>query len=233
MALITTSGIGVTQFSGKLGNEVFSRNTSGNYVKAYAAPTDPGTSFQTSVRAYMTASVALWETLSLSEQETWHQAAKSGIWKNKNRLGHMIKQSGRSLFLHMNVTVAHFSRTITEPPAPRSIVVPFLTDVQYVNPGPPQRFYLYFSESSITSETVTQVWATAPLSIGVTRPKKSAFRRFTFRGSGTFASPFDVRANYITRFGTPASGARIFFRTTQLDLLTALQYQSGQGSIDT
>jgi len=233
MALITNSGIGITQFSGKLGSDIFARNSSGAYVKSFTTPTNPNTSYQSAVRTFMSDSVALWETLSIEEQEAWHQAAQSGMWSKNNRLGRRISQTGRSLFLHMNVTVAFFSRTITEPPAARTIITPYLESAEYINPGPPVQMNLDFSESSITSQTVVQFWGTEPLSLGVTRPKKSAFRRFTVRSSSTFASTVNVNGNYVTRFGTPGSGKRIFFRTTALDLLTAMQYQTGQAMIET
>ena len=67
MARIVTGPV-VADIAGKVGDNIFSRNKYGPYVKAYASPTIPGSTYVTAARAAMTAANLAWSNLSDSEK---------------------------------------------------------------------------------------------------------------------------------------------------------------------
>lgn len=96
MALIKTGSI-VADISGKVGNNIYSRNRGGPYVKQFAAPVIPGSSYVTDVKAAMTDASAAWASLSDSEVLAWSTFAKK--WPRSSfHDGHRFVQP-RSLFI--------------------------------------------------------------------------------------------------------------------------------------
>lgn len=67
MARIVTGPV-VADIAGKVGDNIFSRNKYGPYVKAYAVPTIPGSSYVTAARTAMTNANAAWSALSDTEK---------------------------------------------------------------------------------------------------------------------------------------------------------------------
>lgn len=62
----------LTQASGSIGGLTASRNKGGMYLRARATPTNPSSSFQQAVRAYMAALTSLWvDTLTAAQREAW------------------------------------------------------------------------------------------------------------------------------------------------------------------
>lgn len=64
------------QASGSLGGMVWSHNAGGNYIRARATPTDPGTSFQTTIRNAVAGLVNHWvNTLTVDQRAAWNTYA--------------------------------------------------------------------------------------------------------------------------------------------------------------
>lgn len=59
--------------SGKLGDKVFSRNRGGQYIRAYAIPTDPNTAEQQDVRDAMAECKTEWDGLTDSVRQAWRR----------------------------------------------------------------------------------------------------------------------------------------------------------------
>ncbi len=70
MARIATGSI-VADISGKVGDNIYSRNRGGPYVKEYAAPVQPGTAKQTQAQLFFSLAVSLWNGLSDLEYREW------------------------------------------------------------------------------------------------------------------------------------------------------------------
>lgn len=70
MANIRTGSI-VADIRGKVGDEIYSRNRGGAYVKEYAVPTNPDTSHQQLRRTFTADAVAAWQALSDDEAQLW------------------------------------------------------------------------------------------------------------------------------------------------------------------
>lgn len=61
----------VSDISGKVGTEIYSRNKGGPYVKSFAVPSNPESSFRTLAESYMAAANGAWQSLSDSDYEIW------------------------------------------------------------------------------------------------------------------------------------------------------------------
>lgn len=70
MARITTGPI-ISDIRGKSGDQIFSRNRYGLYVKAYAVPTGTPSAPMETARARMAAVVAAWQGLSEANRQRW------------------------------------------------------------------------------------------------------------------------------------------------------------------
>lgn len=232
MAQISFSGIGVTQARGRAGDLIYSRNQHGAYMKAYSVPGNPDTAYQQATRATFADGVTAWANLTSAEQEEWNSAAALPGWSVKNRLGQTTQLAGRSLFIKMFTALDPFGITVTTPPPKRSIIFPALTAVTYTNIAATITFDLTFSESSMSSNTVVQVWGTDTISPGITRPKLSLFKRFMTKSAASFTGSFSIKADWESRFGTFDPGTKIFIRCTVLDLTNAMQFQLGGGFVD-
>lgn len=61
------------QASGSLGGMVWSHNAGGNYIRARATPTDPGTAAQVAIRGFVSSLVNLWtDTLTADQRTAWN-----------------------------------------------------------------------------------------------------------------------------------------------------------------
>lgn len=95
MAHIRAGSI-VSDIRGKVGTEIYSRNRSGAYVKAYTSPVQPGSSSQLSAQAEFANGMAEWASLSNEERMKWIEFAANF----KSPVGFAYKpKNGRDLFL--------------------------------------------------------------------------------------------------------------------------------------
>jgi len=100
MASILPSSV-IGDIRGKIGNQVYSRNAGGLYVRNRVTPINPNTNPQQESRARVTTAVSLWQTLSNADRNTWHQIATG--YTRKNRLGVTTKIGGYNLFVRNSV----------------------------------------------------------------------------------------------------------------------------------
>lgn len=96
MATITPSSV-VAEAKGKIGNQVYSRNAYGAYVKAHVVPTNPNTARQQDWRARMADAVTTWQNLPLSEK-LWYQA-QADQRNAHSRVGKWQKITAYNLFI--------------------------------------------------------------------------------------------------------------------------------------
>jgi len=96
MANIRTGSI-VSDIRGKVGSEIYSRNRGGAYVKAYAAPIQPGTSAQMANESNFATAVSAWLSLTDEQRHSWNTFATEQ--KTKGVFTSNINLTGRSLFI--------------------------------------------------------------------------------------------------------------------------------------
>lgn len=197
-------GMMMTDASGKLGGQVFSKNRSGNYVRTKTTPSNPQSVAQQEIRAILASVSSGWSDLTQSQRASFNNAVDA--WKKTDIFGDLKKPTGKNLYTALNINLS----TITEPlvsVAPEKVEIPYLavTDV----------------DGSIAGETISvtaegsavgmfvSVSATAPQSAG-TSYFKGKFRRI-LAVAGADINTTDFYQAYIAIFGVPAVGANIAF----------------------
>lgn len=91
----------VTAASGSIGGLTASRNKGGMYLKARAMPSDPGTTFQTTMRNFMSQLSTAWvETLDAAQRNAWEVYAFNVSVTNK--LGDSSHISGINMYFRSN-----------------------------------------------------------------------------------------------------------------------------------
>lgn len=82
---------------GSIGNNTYSKNRYGFYVKVKPIPTNPNTPAQATVRAYLTQAVANWQkVLTTAQRESWQHAASL---HKKSAWGYGFTMSGYNLYI--------------------------------------------------------------------------------------------------------------------------------------
>lgn len=103
MALVKYGG-GIVQASGSLAGNTFSRNKSGNYMRARTTPINPNTGLQTAARARLSYLAEYWANdLTEPQRQAWHNYADSVTMAN--RLGESIHISGSNMYIRSNTAI--------------------------------------------------------------------------------------------------------------------------------
>jgi len=202
MALIKF-GMMMTDASGKLGGQVFSKNKGGNYVRTKVSPSNPNTSFQSGVRSLFGSLSAAWSGLTDEQRDSWNSAVDS--FKRTNVFGDLKAPTGKALYqrLNQNLVISGQSQLTVAPivDSPAAISVSSATatigsttfEVQTVGDS--------------TGDKI-QVWATPLLSAG-TSFVKNRLRAVQY-SAGSSAALVDIWASYVARFGAPVAGGNVY-----------------------
>lgn len=115
MTKILWSGIGVTQGSGKLGNEIYSRNQGGYYKKAYASPIVNPNANGLAVRDIYALLSDAWADLPTANQLEWISAARDIVGGKKLHRSKCL--SGWNYFYQVNFNLVVIDQAVIyEPP---------------------------------------------------------------------------------------------------------------------
>lgn len=101
--------------SGKIGGTVFSRNRGGAYLRTWAMPANPQTSFQTNIRTILSQLSSDWRTLTDAQRMQW------AVWASQNPITNAIGErtilSGHQAFVQINHRVLQSGGTQLDVPA--------------------------------------------------------------------------------------------------------------------
>lgn len=130
MALIKL-GIVVSDISGKVSGNVFSKNRGGNYIRNWSKPTNPDTPRQRAARQKMTFVSSGWRMLTDAQRTSWDESAK--IRPVINRMGESKNLSGFGLYVKQNLAlqVADVG-TLASAPAAKAIHSMVINSVEVV-----------------------------------------------------------------------------------------------------
>ncbi len=192
-----------------------SHNTFGQYVRSRRTPVNPNSTQQGVVRARMAANAANWRTLTSAQRAGWTALALS--MNRTDSLGQTYTLNGFLAFcsVNNNLGVAGVAN-VTDAPAlvtPAAILTAVIT---------------------LSATVLSIVYTVSPLAaaeklLSFVSPQRSAGRSYEgdFRliavSAAAAASPANLFAAYVAKFGTPVVGNRIFFSLTT----TASGFTSG------
>jgi hypothetical protein len=128
----------ISEGRNKLGDSVFSRNPSGNYIRARVKPTNPQTVLQQAWRANFSMLSKRWRTLTADQIAGWNLTATQ-VTKH-DTLGQAYHPTGIDLFISCNLNIIACSQPpISDPPAntiiPAGRVMTQLNEITYVDGG--------------------------------------------------------------------------------------------------
>ncbi len=207
----------VAEMRGKLNGTVFSRNSSGAYVRNKVTPVNPNTSFQSNVRADFTTVAQNWRDLTDAQRSAWNQGVVS--FAHTDIFGDNVPLSGFGLHQQLNLNIlAVGGVVITVPPLPAAVFN--FTSASLAADFTLQTVTLTYDPAIPATESVI-VKATAPLSAGKNFVK-SELRQVDVILTAD-ASPFSIETEYIAKFGAVgAVGSKMFMELRSVVTLTGL-----------
>lgn len=199
------SGIGITEGSGKIGGTVVGKGRSGQFARVRVKPVNPRTNSQTAQRSKFSVRSQAWRGLTEEQVAAWNAAADSGAFPLKNRLGVTFQPTGAQLYNRLNLNLAKIGASaISDPPVKESLPA-ILLGALTAAAGTPA-LSLAFTGTLGTDYSLA-VYATPPVSPGISRPGRSDYRYLTTYASTT---PANLLAAYQALFGDPIEGQKIF-----------------------
>lgn len=167
------------QMSGSIGDNVYSHNKGGPYVRRRAIPVNPSTSRQSAVRNTLSHVSGLWQGLSAEQREAWNAYAVAN--PKINRLGQTITLSGQAWHNALNARVRDFSGApMKVPPAtppPASLISATVT-----NNGT-NTLTIAYTPFSLAAGVRLALWATPPGSAG-RNPNRNQARCIAYTAPG-------------------------------------------------
>ena len=199
--------------SGRASGNVYQRN---GRVRGFKVPALVQNTYTNSARNRFGTNSSDWNSLTDDERNSWINA--SG-YTTSDRFGRTIPLVGKQLFVSLNNNLAAVGiPTIADAPLPE--LVDSLTALL---PGTFDNsagtLSLAFTPDPSPDGNSILVFATAAQSAGTSKPGKSKYRLITTFPSGSI-SPIGIGADYVSKFGSPAVGSKIFLKAISINETT-------------
>lgn len=208
MAKIQFSAV-VGDARNKVGGVVFTAGRGHAVVRRKVSPIQPRTTAQRNVRANFTGLSKAWGGIGDAARAAWVAFAKNNPLKDV--FGQSITLTGHQMYVRINRNLAQIGvAALTNPPA--NLNVNYAGTISVTHDGPPATtFEMNFSDpGSVGGSESCVVFATPPMSPG--RLSGGArYSQIQFSAPG-LVGPYYLYADYVTKFGTPATGSKIFFK---------------------
>lgn len=219
----TKFGAIIVAGSGKIGGHVASKNRAGSYLRTKVTPVNPSTAAQTGVRNLLASLSQAWRGLTQAQRDSWNAAVAA--YATTDIFGDLRNPSGFNLFQRLNNNLAIVGEALLES-APAPIEVPAVVVSDFLFDSSPTPVAEFATDVAIPAGFALQVFATAPLSPGVSFVKSQLRQIEVIYSPGV--SPNDITASYTAKFGSfPAAGQKVFVETYLISTATG---QAGVGS---
>lgn len=189
----------VTEMRGKVGGHVFSRNSSGGYMRPKTIPVNPNTPAQIAVKGIFNDNSAAWRNLTQAQRDSFITYAPE--YTNLNVWGSSQPLTGQQLYMRLNQNLASFGQAgIVSCIPPVEVTVPFATDlladISLTN-------LLLNGIAPTGDDEIIGIYATAPYSAGRQFVGKSQFKIVDFRPVTSVLDDLDILTPYTAVFGNP------------------------------
>ena len=195
-------GMMMTDASGKLGGQVFSKNRGGSYVRTKVTPTNPQTSAQSTIRGIFASISSRWSSLTDAQRASFNGYVQA--YARTDIFGDLRNPSGKSLFQRLNQNLEISSQTQTDV-CSSPVEVPF-ANLTTASADVSTAAFLVNYRGDLTGVKAI-VWATPQMSQG-TKFVKNQLRQIAVLDGGNTGSE-DIWADYVAKFGAPVAGANI------------------------
>ena len=219
----------VSDARNKIGGVVFSRSRSGPYSRSKVSPTQPRTSYQSTVRANFTSLAKLWgDTTMDANRAGWISLAAR--YPVKDAFGNSRTLTGLQMFVRCNGALLAIAESVILP-APANLIAGTPGAVILTAIAPNANLTLEVAVNPGADE-VPVIYAAAPASAGRSR-SGAGCRQIKFFAAAT-AGPYLFMDEYDTKFGPWTVGARIFAEIRYVNSTTGAQGgKSTQNAIST
>lgn len=205
-------GMMIVDGRGKLGGHVLSKNRSGAYARTKVTPVNPQTSYQQLARTRLGSFSQGWRALSQARIAAWNAAVSA--FAASNIFADIVNPTGKNLYTRLNINLATVGLgPIVDPPLPSGAGEVVAGTLLVTNGGAKTIAY-----TSTGAGYRIQVWATEGVSPGKLFVKNKFRLITTFNGAA--ASPFDMDAAYLAKFGQPPVGTRVSVRLVSINSTT-------------
>ena len=200
-------GEAISDIRGKLGNVVFSPTRSVLMLRKRVKPTNPQSSYQTSIRADMALFSQAWDSLTDGQRLSWTSAAKNTI--KKNIFGGKYATTGNKLFIAYNMEASMnggTSEILTyfTPTAPATIVAG-----SALTASSGSQTITFTASHAAPTNGVVIIEATPGMRAGVSNIK-GKYRVVSRSATGATAMTIgNLTAAYLAKFGALIQGTRI------------------------
>ena len=193
--------------SGSVGARTSSRNSSGQYVRQRAMPTQPRTASQINARARLTSQSAAWRGLTPAQMAAWIAFGQS--FTIVNSLGTAIHLTGAQCYIKVNsVNLLNGDATVNVPPILPVFIACTATGVTAVAATP----LIQIAGTTPAGTTKFMIFASPQLSAGVSFNGNYRY----LQTSTTFtAGELSIQTAYAAKFGALIVGKKIFVKVVQ------------------
>lgn len=196
-------GMMMTDASGKLGGQVFSKNRGGAYVRTKTTPSNPQTTAQMNVRGIFASISSAWSTLTEANRLSFNNFVAD--YAKTDIFGDLRNPSGKALYQRLNQNLAISGQlAITTCVSPVSVPFANLSSAE-ASVGADE---FLVNTLGITTGSTLVVWATPPLSQGTTFVKNKLRQLEIFAGG--VPSGNDIVTSYTSKFGALEVGQNIY-----------------------
>ena len=202
---IKMSGLGVTEASGKIGGTVVGKGRSGQFARVRVKPVNPRTNAQIGQRSKFSVRSQGWRGLTEAQIQAWNAAADSGAFPLKNSLGVTFQPTGSQLYNQLNLNLAKIGQAAISDVPVKEALPAILLGALTSAAGTPALSQAF--SGTLGSGYSLAIYATAPVSPGISRPPRSRFRYLT---TYTSTSPANLLSAYQALYGDPIEGQKIF-----------------------
>ena len=192
-------GNGVSDIRGSIAGNVYSRNSSGAYIRNRTKPVNPNTGLQSRVRGMFSYVAQQWRRLTEDQRNVWISFAPH--FSRVNRLGQTIPLTGQQLYNKSANNLQTCGRgivnVIENVDQPNQQLVDSVTVDFSANSA-----LLNAEAATVTAGTDMRVYATAPRSAGSRFAGKSMYKLIKVIAAGDDLNTNDLTASYLDKFGT-------------------------------
>lgn len=211
-------GVMVGEASGSLGSTTFSRNRYGTYVRLRAKPVQPTTFFNDTAKSFMSVATKIWQDLTDDQRQAWRTYALTH--PITDRLGDKQVLDGHAVCTQLNLNILYCQGTTIEIPpttaAPASLeTLALTTDIGAGN------FEITYTPTPAGTNNTIWTWMAVVNSPGVQFIKN--LYKLTDITPANQASPVDIQAQAVSRFGTLQVGQQVWVRVLVVDKVTGLK----------
>lgn len=201
------SGVGITEASGKIGGTTISKSQSGLSIRSGKQKLKGRSTKAVNQSGRLALLQQRYRALTVANRRKWEKAAADGWYNFKNKMGEPIAVTGLDLFIHINqprgVSGLNY---VTLPRRPQPF--PIITEsFSFFRSLPLSTVMRVTNTASVNATYQRAIWATAPMSAGINRPKG-----FRFLGIFQGTTLINFGNQYQAVFGLSRPGSKVFVK---------------------